>query len=755
MIELISVVVPWWSIFFILGILALPVASKIFSVFFDKGYIFSKILGLITVSYSAYVLGTLHILPFSTLSLLIITALLGSASIVYAVRNNTLNTFRNKWKVFLFEELLFFVGILFWAFIKSFQPDIHGLEKFMDYGFLNSLLRTNYFPAKDMWMTPLSINYYYFGHIMTAVVTKLSFLPSTITFNLMLATLFSFTFTQGFSLGGNLIYLLKINLGGRKEGLPRHAQQLGPTGPSSASMIGREFLTGPVIAGLITAYILTFGGNLHTIYTFFIPYQNENPVPPTQLTFSPATFPNQYWYPNATRFIYHTIHEFPIYSFVVSDLHGHVLDIPSVLLMIALLLIIATTQFKKLRNILFASAGLGSLAGIMYMTNAWDGLIYLGVSIVLIIFKDLNVKTNISTSSKYQVESIKQKNLLHTTYYILLIIAAFAIIGLPFSFFFKPFASQIGLNCAPDFLLRIGNIGPLVFEHGYCQYSPLWQLSILYGFFFFWFISYLAFLLWHKKVYKKIHTVDLFVAGLGITGFLLILIPEFFYLKDIYTTYFRANTMFKLVYQSFILLSLVSGYSLVRIFSNFKTVHKNIFQRVLSICYTLFAICLLTLVSIYPYFAVMSYFNNLKDYKGLDGTLYLKNISNDDYNAIQWINHTIHNQPVMLEAQGDSYTDYERISANTGIPTVFGWMVHEWLWRGTYDIVPGRIEDVKNLYNSQTIEQTRKLLQKYHVQYVYVGDLERSKYPEINENKFKLLGKIIYSSGSVKIYRIN
>ena len=52
---------------------------------------------------------------------------------------------------------------------------------------------------------------------------------------------------------------------------------------------------------------------------------------------APLTFPNSYWYPNATRFIYHTIHEFPIYSWTVADLHGHVLDIPFVLLTIAFL----------------------------------------------------------------------------------------------------------------------------------------------------------------------------------------------------------------------------------------------------------------------------------------------------------------------------------------------------------------------------------------------------------------------------------
>ena len=84
------------------------------------------------------------------------------------------------------------------------MPDIHGLEKFMDFGFLNSILRSDYFPPKDMWYTPLTINYYFFGHLATAVLTKLSFLPSFITFNLMIATLFTLTFSAAFSIGVNL-----------------------------------------------------------------------------------------------------------------------------------------------------------------------------------------------------------------------------------------------------------------------------------------------------------------------------------------------------------------------------------------------------------------------------------------------------------------------------------------------------------------------------------------------------------------------
>jgi uncharacterized membrane protein len=129
-----------------------------------------------------------------------------------------------------------------------------------------------------MWYTPLTINYYYFGHLATAVLTKLSSLPSFITFNLMIATLFTLTFSAAFSIGVNLF---------EKSGHTLKA----------------------LLTGTVTAFLLAFGGNLTTIYAFFKAYTPaDSPVPFWQLPFLPFSFPNNYWYPNATRFIYHTIH---------------------------------------------------------------------------------------------------------------------------------------------------------------------------------------------------------------------------------------------------------------------------------------------------------------------------------------------------------------------------------------------------------------------------------------------------------------
>jgi uncharacterized membrane protein len=162
---------------------------------------------------------------------------------------------------------------------------------------------------------------------------------------------------------------------------------------------------------------------------------------------------------------------------------------------------------------------------------------------------------------------------------------------------------------------------------------------------------------------------------------------------------------------------------------------------------------LMVFVVIYPYFSVPSGYGNFSKYKSLNGTNYLEQIKPGDYLAINWINKNINGQPVILEAQGDSYTDYARISANTGLPTVLGWTVHEWLWRGTYDIPAARFEDITNLYETTNKALAKKIINKYKIAYIYVGVLEKEKY-KVSEDKFNKLGGLVYSNSNTKIYKI-
>jgi YYY domain-containing protein len=736
-------ILQWWATFFFIGIIFIPITSLIFPTFFDKGYIFAKIIGIALISYSVFLFGFLKILSFNAQNIFIIAAIFLLINF-FVKRKIPLSDIRIRsyLAIFILEECLFLGILILWSFIHAHQPEIHGLEKYMDYGFINSILRAKYFPPLDMWLTPYPVNYYYFGHLVTAVLTKLSFLSSDITFNLMLSTIAAIGFTAVFSIAANLLHSLK------KEGSLKIS----------------------IIGGLLSAFILNFAGNLHTIYLFFKPYENENPVPFWQLVFSPSTFPNSYWYPNATRFIHNTIHEFPIYSNVVSDLHGHFLDVPFVLLTIAVLLSLFLKSKLEIGNYPSATLYVAMRAGkleiplisfllaVMYMTNAWDGIIYFLLAVIVIFVIQLKSIVNFpkNISIKHCASNIvKDRTYVpRAMYYALLILVGFFLFSLPFSLNFKPFASGIGILCAPKFLTDIGRLGPFLFETNHCQHSPLWQILILYGFFYFWVISFGVFIFSKiKSKYSGITSGDIFIAILAILSTLLIIIPEFIYVKDIYPAHYRANTMFKLVYQSFMMLSLCSGYIIVRLFLNYKFLILD--RWYFKFIYWLIGLSTLALVSLYPYLAINSYFGDLKIYSGINGTNYLKPLYPTDYEAIRWINKNIQGQPVILEAQGDSYTDYSRVSSNTGLPTVLGWTVHEWLWRGTYDIPAPRIPEIEKMYESENLEETKTLLKKYGVTLVFMGDLERQKYPNLNENKFKSLGKIIFEKGTTRIYKIN
>ncbi len=697
MIQDLLFVIQWWIVFFLLGIISLPICFRLFDKFFDLGYSFSKIIGALVISYSIYVLAIMRILPFTVFSLYFLLVIFSAINfLILKSDKNLLKLIKKNIRVFLFEEILFLISLLFWGFIRAHEPSIHGLEKFMDFGFINSILRSTYFPPKDMWFSPFPINYYYFGHILTAVLTKISFIPSFITFNLMIATIFAFSVTFSFSIGANLL-----------------------KGVSTRKIV-------VYIGGILTSILVSLSGNLHIIYSFFTSYKTDNPVPFWQLTLSPSSFPNSYWYPNATRFIPFTIHEFPIYSFVVSDLHGHVLDIPMVLLAIALIYNFFIGREIKKISLLFLSF----LLAIMYMTNTWDAIIYFGLFITCLLM--LRFHTKVKKTSAALKEVIKN---------FIIVAGGVAIFSIPFSIFFKPFVSGIGIICAPTFLTNLQKLGPFLFEANHCQRSEWWQILILYGFFY---IFAAIFIIFISKIKPKKLPQDFFVLMLIIISTILIIVPEFIYAKDIYPAHYRANTMFKLVYQSFIMLSIVSSYTIVRVLNGTK-------KAILI----LFFLPLVSLIVIYSYFAINSYYSDLKTYIGLDGIKYLKNLRPDDYDAINWLNKNIKGQPIILEAQGDSYTDYARISSNTGLPTVLGWTVHEWLWRGSYGVPAPRIEEIKTIYETRDLNLTKTLIKKYNVAYVYIGSLEEEKYPNIYEKKFNELGKTIYEKNASRIYKVN
>lgn len=728
----------WWLLLFALGAIFLPVTSFLFRGFFDRGYALAKVIGIVAVSYFIWLLGSLKILPFAseTAWLIVLAALAGNILLVKKLKIDLKKELRPITRLLIFEELLFFAALAFWSWVRGFQPAIEGLEKFMDFGFVNAILRSRFFPPADMWLAGETINYYYFGHLEAAVLTRLSGLDPAVAYNLLIATLFALTFTGGFSIGANLFWLNQKSIIKNQNENSRFKIQnalfkLRIKSSKLWNFIG-NWSAGwrmgnwklPIAAGLVSAFLLTIGGNLHPLY-WYAKHRNFD----------------SYWYPDATRFIVeqfgaadNTIHEFPIYSFVVADLHGHLINLPNVLLILALILALgalirAKTDWPKLWPWLGA---LGLCLAVSFMANAWDYPIYLTVFGAVSLLGLLAVRPLVEAVIK-------------TTAVCLAVLIPSLIWALPFHLNFENIAQGVAKT---DFT------------------SPPWMLAILWGWPLLLTIIWVAYLLISNKadgsnrtnltgklkrlftLHSSLSAAHLFVLVLLAISWLLIAIPEFVYVKDIYIhTHQRANTMFKLTYQSFVMFSLVAGYILVNVLVLFKRKGRRLFLLI-PVGFLVF------FMLIYHRFAIKAYYG-LTEYKGLDGLNFLQDFYPDDYQAILWLQSNITGQPVIAEAVGESYTDFARVSANTGLPTIVGWRVHEWLWRGSFDEAGKRTEEVVTIYESPDLRATKTLLNQYQVKYIFVGSLEREQYKNLQEAKFDQLGEAVFSSGETKIYRVN
>lgn len=719
------IVIRWWSALFLIGAAAFPLTRLFFHEWFDEGYLFSKAVGLAVIGWLVFVFGMAHIAPFTvgtiygaTFGVFIISMVL---SRTFSTQKSIgIGNSRKKILRMVGLELLFLFALTFWSYIKAHEPSIRGLEKFMDYGFMQSILTSRYFPPVDMWYPPYPINYYYFGHLVTAMVTKASMLELSYAFNLMLCTIFAFCLTMSFGIGYQLVVWSH----------KRYA----------------------MAGGLLTAFFVTLAGNMQTLYAFTKGYTGDNVQPFWELLWPLKDFwanvsqgMDIYWYANATRFIPYTIHEFPSYSFVVSDVHGHVLSIPFVLLAIGLLITMFHERFEtKVSRVLWGSVGFyGFLCGVLLMTNALDGPIYFGLFVIALV----------CLSAVFNKAHWKDIG-------IIIFVVAFGmfITSLPFLAHFKSFVNGLAINC-PLSLFAHTKMGPFLFEGvEKCQRSPLWMMTLLWG--FFWIASGT----WMYVIYRKNSSHHRSLYEVWSTGFThgekllvlffffsmaLIIFPEFFYFKDIYPQHFRSNTMFKLGYDAFILFSIVSSYG---IFSLITREQKR-WQRIV---YAAILIGPIFLVSIYPLFSVRSYFGALRTYEGVYGLSWLSREHPDDFAGITWLNETVIRKPgeTLVEADGDSYTDYERFSAFTGMPTIVGWAVHEWLWRGSYDMVSPRREDVRTIYESTDELETMKLIAAYHVRFVIIGSQEKERYTKLNRQKFTHLGKRVFESNTLEIYEM-
>jgi uncharacterized membrane protein len=155
----------------------------------------------------------------------------------------------------------------------------------------------------------------------------------------------------------------------------------------------------------------------------------------------------------------------------------------------------------------------------------------------------------------------------------------------------------------------------------------------------------------------------------------------------------------------------------------------------------------------YPVEAAVSRLRQHQGSVSLDLRTALARRNPGDATAIDWFQSHAPGGSVVLEATGDPYSDYARISSHTGIPTVLGWGNHEGLWRSNDPEVAQRAAAVKAFYTAPDPRTAQLMLQKYHVTHVVVGDLEHRLYPSAgNVASHSFLKPVI--SGSTAIYQV-
>ena len=244
---------------------------------------------------------------------------------------------------------------------------------------------------------------------------------------------------------------------------------------------------------------------------------------------------------------------------------------------------------------------------------------------------------------------------------------------------------------------------------------------------------------------------SIFSVILILTATLLTVGPEFVYLRDLFGT--RMNTIFKFYYQAWVLWSIAAAFGTWML--------ARAANRIGATIFTLSVGVVILLGLIYPVLATTTITDNWRgttrnadgvQYATLDGMAYMRTVRAADYAAINFLNARVQGRPVIAEAVGGSYTEFGRISVHSGLPTVIGWPFHEFQWRGNTEVFGGRENEIKILYQANTFDEVKPIMDKYNIRYVYVGLMEAGAYGGSGLGKFAGSMKIIYQDQGVTIY---
>ena len=784
----------WWLLVAeVIGLSAFPLAYYLLPQLKDRGYSVSKPLGILLIGFVSWILSVLHVVPSVQPTLWLILLVMAGLSGWYVwLRRREFREFVvREWRALIAIEAVFLVLFVGWAIFRSYDPAIDHTEQPMDFAFFNAAITSDVGQPQDPWLSGEHVSYYYFGYWMMGAVSELSGITSNISYNLAMALIPALVAAGIFGLVYNMV----------RTDVPRWVYGV-------VGGLGAVVLVG-VVGNLegVLEFMRHNGMGSQGFYDWVRIQDLDGPLPGPAVGWAPQEAdPGQFWWWfRATRVINtfeggqgidYTIQEFPFFSFMLGDMHPHVMAIPFAVLFMALCwnwlrsptnrwLIPVTgadgsassgsANFQGYAFLLAMALGLGGLA----FTNMWDGPTFAALFLAAAVVMTYRARgggawTLISGVGPVAAVVLGLAFLLYLPYYLsfassitgIAPVAAattrpvhtFLLWGLFFVAVAPFVVATFWQTTVRGDWRRVTLFGLLVWVAPFLLWAFLHLLEDgntgdLRGRFFrilpFGLLISMAVynVFWLAK--EKASGGRLFAMLLTALALLLIMGPELLFIGDSFNT--RMNTVFKLYYQAWILLAVVAGYAIY--YWSFTREAVSGWRRALTTLWAGAVIVLLAGSLYYPPAAATTK-GDLQDGSAtLDGLAFLARIRPAEYEAIKFVRNHVDKDAAMVEAVGEWF-DAGLISRSTGVPTVFNWPGHELQWRGSTEKFDGREQDVARIYETQDVEEATNLLAKYDVEYVYVGPRERFKYGSDGLAKFPTFMRTVFSEGDVAIYRV-
>ncbi|MHB1295788.1 MAG: DUF2298 domain-containing protein [Anaerolineae bacterium] len=800
----------WWLALEIVGVVALPLTMRTLRFLPDRGLGLARHVGLLLCGYLFWLLTSLGVLRNTAASIVGVLILVAAVSAVLWLRDGAemWAALRARRNLVLITEGLFLAALAAFAVFRAYNPDIAFTEKPMEFAFINGILRSDTFPPHDPWLAGYSISYYYMGYVLVGMLTRLTSLPSDVTFNLAGVTLFALTANGAFTLVYNLVQAAR----------DRQAELRA----AASAVVSKA----AVATGMLGAVLVALMGSLEGVFELIrargwgsVALWNWLDVRNLQATATSATwYPDDtWWWWRASRVIHdrlpdggynEVISEFPFFSFLLGDNHPHVLALPFVLLALALGLNVLLSRHQAIveeaaveegstlarwwrgiesmardlwpggaLDILLWAGLLGSLG----FLNTWDYPTFLGL--FLLAYAIQRAGHHAWRGWEWFYDTLRLGLLLT-----LLGVALY----LPFYVGFRSQAGGIGLvgdiktrphqyllMFGPFVLLSVGLLAALLAQALGARRAGrrITLPAVVAGGLAALVVALCAALGWWTAALAVALAglaAALLLAGLApasveseagqaplapssqfallllVGGFLLTAVVEVIFLRDVFGS--RMNTVFKFYYQAWVLLGIASAYGAYHVVHTLRAAFR-LSGVAVGVWAVVAAIPVLAGLS-YTAAATMSKAGAFAGDPTLDGTAYVARYRPDEYQVIQWLKANAPDDAVLLEAPGGSYSEYNWISAHTGIPTLLGWDGHELQWRGNYDVPSEREPAIADIYQGANEGVTRVLLERYGVDYVIVGPRERERYgvTEATTALFDRIMRRVFEQGEYVVY---